>query len=327
MILVEYIQGSKLNRRYFFAALVMSASAFGAQEPLFVRSQAMAQFFRYSPHPLSFQSLETGETKFKAGRTMSNYWGRDEGFIIDGQTIDDSAQIRMGLFHDVNMSIEFGSRRFTNIKMDDVAITFHDVFMIPQDKRTTVRRNGTRVAAPDYGLEITEENLFDPVSEQVGIKFEKSNFRWGDYQIAGSWQYTYETSEGSLIKEGAKDWGLQLGFHRDFLPIYSYGVGSFMVYDGYKDAQLYLRGRQSSLLLGIGYSMEQKQDLIFQALITESAYRDIGQLSRASYEVHLGYRKFWQNIGLEFNFIENIFWPFNSPDWGVNLNMIYTFKG
>ena len=305
---------------------ILRQTGFSSIAQLFLRSQAIAQFFRMSPNPLTFESLETGDSSLKFGRTMSNYWGRDKRFIVDGQSIDDNMQYQVGISRYLKMGLEMSSRRFSDDRMDEVAVGFHDMFMIPQDKRLLVNRNSTRVVAPDYGLEITEDHLFEPVSEQVGLKLVSQNFTWGDTQLSAALQGSYEMAPQSLIKKGARDWGFQLGAYRQWSSSFSYAIGNLMVFDGYKDARLYLRSRQTSLLMGYGYSFDNTQAVIFQTMLGESAYRDIGQLSRISYEVHLGYRKQWKNWGLEFSFLENIFWPFNAPDWGVNLNILYALK-
>ena len=146
----------------------------------------MAQFFRLAQHPLSFERMDAGDTRVKIGRTMSNYWGRDENYIIDAQTIDDSFQLQGALSRHFKLSLDVSSRKFTNAPMDNVAIAFHDIFFIPQDKRLKVPKNGTRVVAPELGLEITEKDLFKPISEQVGFKFEASQLYFNNYKFMAS---------------------------------------------------------------------------------------------------------------------------------------------
>ncbi|SMF71177.1 DUF3187 family protein [Pseudobacteriovorax antillogorgiicola] len=292
------------------------------REPLFLRSQTIAQFFRTAPLPTHFQALRSGELEVQGGRTMANYWGRDKRFIVDGQTIDDVLQVRFGVASDLNAVLQASSRKFSDIRMDEITVGFHNLFMIPQDKRLTVDRNKTRVVAPDYGLEITEQDLYRPLSQPIGLKLETYHQWWG-LHWAGSLLYSYETSQESLIKKGAQDYGMQLAMRWIPGAIYSFAMINLMSFDPSKDAQLYLRSRQVSTLLGVGYLLNTNQEILLQALISESPYRDIGQLSRASYEIHVGYRHNWGDWGAELSLIENVIWPFNTPDWGINLSISY----
>ena len=218
-------------------SMTIISSELGAQpveRPLFVRSQTLAQFFRYAPNPTNFNSLSPGSADVVGSRTMANYWGRDKRFIVDGQSIDDKVQVRAGLHKNLSGMIELSSRKFSNTPMDVIAVGFHDLFMIPQNQRHLAKENGTRIVAPDYGLEITERDIFVPISEQVGVKFEY-------YPLIQSWnlalsgQWTYEMAPSSLIKQGAQDWGFQGGALKRAPFGYWFSNLNLMLFDATKD--------------------------------------------------------------------------------------------
>lgn len=292
--------------------------------PLFTRSQTVAQFFRTAPHSLNFHGLDSYEAELCAARAISNYWARDKRYIIDGQSLDDRFQARVGLDSAWNISFLFGSRVFTDFKMDEIAIQFHDTFHIPQDERLLIDKNRTRLSIPDYGLEITENDLFESYSTQMSLKLEHYREILGS-SLTLALMWSYELSDKSLIKKGAEDFVIQLGIMRRLSFGYWYSNFNWMFYDKTRNTKILLEGQQWSSLVGLAFDFDASS-LLLQALITQSPFEDIGQLSKESYELHLGYRYLLYDWMLELTLLENVIWPFNTPDWGLNLAIKYEFN-
>lgn len=310
----------------WYILITTTQSLANSRTPLLLRSQTLAQFFRGAPNSPAFTSLEPGKLIFKANRSYATYWGLEKRYILDGESIDDNAQIHLGIIPDLLITLELSQRQFTKLPMDDVSVKFHQIFGIPQNARTDDRRNDTRFSVPDYGLELNQDDNNRPISQQLGLKVEKHlNFSYAN-RLAITLEVSQENSKYSLIRKGAQDFGLQLGYRRIFPSGYAYAMASGMIFDGSQDTTLYLRSRQASFLLGGAWITDNLGQFLIQGLISESPFIDLGQLSRYSYEVHLGYRRTWGNLDFELGLIENIIWPYNTPDWGLSFGICYQIR-
>ncbi len=290
--------------------------------PLFLRGQSMAQFFRSSPQPQSAKPLATDTFKLSASKTWSNYWGYDKRYILDGQTSDQIFSIFYQVRPWLGVTVETGEREFSFSQTDDLAIGFHDLFKIPQDYRQDRDRDRTRFAIPDYGLDITEEQVGLSISQTIGGKF---SYFWDFSEGGGSFSCGgyHELSPDTLYHRGATDILIQLSGYYKLGVGEVYGNANTMFFKFYKDSSLYMRDQQWSVLWGYRLLMADGVDLLMESLLTQSPFENLGQLSRTSYELHFGYRKSWQYLTVELTFIENVIWPYNAPDWGFTLGMVY----
>ena len=294
------------------------SSGLASAEPLFIRSQALAQIFRPSPFPLHVKSQEENSHQWKVSQAWSNYWGQDKRYVIDGQTTD----INMLWTHQFSKSVSFdlhGSQReFSGIPMDDIAIGFHDVFQIPQDDREEPLRNQVHFAIPDYGLEVSNEDINQVLTRSAGMRGSYHGKLSNNLFLSAGVSLFHELAESGWYPQGATDLGIQFGLLWEAGDFNIYGNGNLMSFASAQDAPIYLSRSQRSLMIGTELKAALP-GLHFQALLSQSPFADLGMLSRTSYEVHLGYRGKIAFLPLEIILIENVIWPYNSPDWGVSI--------
>jgi hypothetical protein len=123
-----------------------------------------------------------------------------------------------------------------------------------------------------------------------------------------------------LIGAGSKSYGFQLvGTWTDQTWGFFSGLTWMRHEDRFRERSFWLRPYSESLLVGGSYQLTNESQLITQSLIHRPAFREFGQLSRSTYEIHLGTRIKWEQIGVQIAIIENVIWPYNTPDWGLNL--------
>ncbi|NRA63594.1 MAG: DUF3187 family protein [Pseudobacteriovorax sp.] len=302
----------------FFTVLILATEAVG-QSVLFVRSQTLAQFFRLPPNPHSTEITPKMEATYQVAKTWSNYWGYDKRFVVDGQTSENSMQIKYGLPSHFEFVFEAHQREFSDVAMDEIAIRFHEIFHIPQDQRTKLETNKTQFSIPDFGLNIGEEDIGKKISTPVGLKLVK-HFQSPDEQLRWFTAILWggETSSQALRPRSFEDRGIQVGLSYPVATGEFLANGNYMIFKEMEDSQLYLKDRQWSLLLA--YSIPYlglRWHSQMQA--TESPFVNIGQLSEISYEIHWGITKIWGQWFGQFTILENVFWPFNTPDWGVSI--------
>lgn len=294
-----------------------------SQGPLLTRSEAIGQLFRLNPPLQNPSLLTTGRMDFAASRTYANLWARDKRFVVDGEIVDDQARLAVGLGANLQLGFGFSSRRFVQADTDQIAISFHDLFRIGQDGRLQTGKHHTRFVIPDYNLQYNRDNLDRTFSEQVALDLSfaiLTRARHG-WDLAATVLAAYEMASFSPYAEGSVDRGLILS------ALYPSSILSYfanvrqLFFDKRKDVRVGTRSENRGFALGLIYPLPETQQIIFQFMNNQPVFRDLGQLSRNSYEWQLGYRYRFEAVTLEAAVIENIFWLYNSPDWGFSLGL------
>jgi hypothetical protein len=293
------------------------------QGPLLTRSEAVGQLFRLNPPLQNPNLLTAGRMDFAASRTYANLWARDKRFVVDGEIVDDQARLAVGLGANLQLGFGFSSRRFVQADTDQIAISFHDLFRIGQDGRLQTGKHHTRFVIPDYNLQYNRDNLDRTFSEQVALDLSYAvltRARHG-WDLAATVLAAYEMASFSPYAEGSVDRGLILS------ALYPSSILSYfanvrqLFFDKRKDVRVGTRSENRGFALGLIYPLPETQQIIFQFMNNQPVFRDLGQLSRNSYEWQLGYRYRFEAVTLEAAVIENIFWLYNSPDWGFSLGL------
>lgn len=303
--------------------LLLSSVSRAGEGPLLTRSEAVGQLFRLNPPLQNPSILAKGRMEFAASRTYANLWARDKRYVVDGEIVDDQARMALGLGANFQVGLGFSSRRFVQADTDQIAISFHDLFRIGQDGRLQTGKHHTRFVIPDYNLQYSRDNLDRTFSEQAAVDLSYAILtrdRHG-WDLTATLLAAYEMASFSPYSEGSMDRGLIVGgLYQSPLFTYFANVRQ-LFFDKRKDVRVGTRSENRGFALGMIYPLPESQQLIFQFMNNQPVFRDLGQLSRNSYEWQLGYRYRWEAVTLEAAVIENIFWLYNSPDWGFSLGL------
>ncbi|WP_176736965.1 DUF3187 family protein [Oligoflexus tunisiensis] len=291
--------------------------------PLLTRSEAVGQLFRLNPPLQNPSVLERGRLRFALSRTYANLWARDKRYVVDGEIVDDQAHMAAGLGAGFQIGLGFSSRRFVQADTDQTAISFHDLFRMGQDGRLQTGKHHTRFVIPDYNLQYNRDNLDRTFSEQATVDLSYailSRERHG-WDLTATLLAAYEMASFSPYASGSVDRGLILGaLYQGSMLTYFANIRQ-LFFDQSQEVRVGTRAENRGFAVGANYPLPDDQQLIFQFMNNQPVFRDLGQLSRNSYEWQLGYRYHWEAVTLELAVIENIFWLYNSPDWGFSLGL------
>ncbi len=313
----------ELCRFACFPQLLLSSLAGAGEGPLLTRSEAVGQLFRLNPPLQNPKVLQAGGMEFAASRTYANLWARDKRFVVDGEIVDDQARMALGLGADFQIGLAFSSRRFVQADTDQIAISFHDLFRIGQDGRLQTGKHHTRFVIPDYNLQYSRDNLDRTFSEQAAVDLSYailSSARHG-WDLTATLLASYEMASFSPYANGSVDRGLIVGGLYQSAHFTYFANVRQLYFDRRKEIRVGTRAENRGFALGLIYALPEAQQRIFQCMNNQPVFRDLGQLSRNSYEWQLGYRYRFEAVTLEAAVIENIFWLYNSPDWGFSLGL------
>lgn len=293
--------------------------------PINLRSQSVGQLFRFDPVPQGTDYLDPGQARFRAVHTVANQWGFERRYIMDGQTQDDLVTLDYGLLPNWQLTLGIGAKRVNPSYTDQVTISFHDAFGIPQNWRTDVPINQTRMAIPDYGVEITERDHGRPMTEH-GFVHVKRRLLQNEHWLAGFGLFAAnEFGSSSLAGQGTRSYGGQFHLSRRLGQFGLLSTWSWVKHEMATEQLFWLR-RSSWSWLGALKRGFGNWEVQAQTLIQQGPMPDMGQFSQSTYEIHLGLRRQWQNLSFELTLIENVIWHYNTPDWGFALGLAYQWS-
>jgi hypothetical protein len=297
-------------------------------DPLLLRSEALSQLFRNSPIMQKFKLSEPNDWRVMAGRTYSNFWGHDKRYIVDTETTDDQfrAYYQTGKYLELYGTLS--QRGFSRMGTDGMAIGFHNIFGLPQDGRLEAPRDTVRVSVPDYDLNYSMAQKDHILSRQVelGTVWDFASQYDLDYPMTLAFYATRETAKGNPYFTGATDAGLSLNGALPLGRSTLYGTVSFTVFDRANELSISTYHQQWGGTFGGAYSIAANHETFLQLVMYQPIFQDMGQLSRASYEIHIAYRYKWEDVKFELGIVENVFWVYNSPDWGISAGITYQPK-
>ncbi len=315
-----------------FLGCILGTSLWASAYPgaLKVRSQAWGQQFRHNPLPITPEGFWAGQLQLHIQRCHASLWGFERKYILDAQTVDEIAQVSLGLSQAWKLHAGLSRRQLQASGMDQITTGFHKLFLIPQDKRLDVDMNRNLVTIPTYGLEYNEESEGAPYSQsyEVGLSGQIKLPEWHAV-LLGSLALSEETSAFSPRAERVRDSSLQVYWQANLrsLPMQYYIGWHYLHYGQNSSFDRNLKKTQSVALGGLGWSFANTTEIKTQLMISEPIFSDLGQLSRETYEVQLGLQHQWQQLQMQLVLIENIIWPYNTPDWGWSFAIDYGFKG
>jgi len=294
-------------------------------EPLQMRSEAIGQLFRTSPLAQRFKLLSAGDWSVMSSRTYANFWGHDKRYIVDTESRDDRLRIDSQPFDHWAFYGVLSERAFTRMGTDGMAIGFHNMFGLPQDGRLDAPRNNTRLSIPDYDLNYSLAHKNNIISRQVegGAVWDIGSRYDLVVPLTLGIFATHETADSNPYFTGNTDFGFRLGAALPFENTALFGTLTFTLLDPAEEVVIPTFHSQWGGVVGGAYHVAENHELVMQALIYQPMFQDMGQLSRSSYEIHLAYRYQWEDVSFELGLVENIFWVYNSPDWGLSAGLTY----
>lgn len=304
-----------------FLLLLMARPAIAVQmfDPALLRSQSPGQVLRFSPPPMASMSASgKAPLRIKASYAVSNLWGHDRGYVIDAQVDDSLCELNYAASTDIFFTVGFGERAFRSSKTDELIIGFHELIGSPQGKRLQVEADQSRMSLPGYNLDIAKGSIDSSFSHHVytASSFQKRfNNATTGLSIGGIFYQSISDGLSNAISD--QGYGIRSRIEQNIQAVNLYSEMTFMQHDNHHLVSKYLKQKQLEARLGVAYQFEKAHDIYLQSLISEAAFDGFGQLAKPSFEVHLGYRYTGRYISLDLGMIENILYPFNSPDWGV----------
>ena len=294
-------------------------------EPLLLRSEAIGQLFRSSPVMQRFRLGKMGDWRVMGGRTYSNFWGHDKRYIVDAETRDDQLRAYYQAWDHIEVYGAASERAFTRMGTDGMAIGFHSIFGLPQDGRLDAVRDNVRMSIPDYDMNYSLAQKNDVLSRQfeAGMVWDFASQYNLNLPMTLAVYASHETAGKNLYFTGATDGGARLSAALPYGQFSLYGTLSLTVFDRRQELALPTYHEQWGGIAGGAYRFESNHEAFLQFLVYQPLFQRMGQLSRSSYEVHLAYRYKWDQVSFELGLIENVFWVYNSPDWGLSAGLTY----
>ncbi len=289
------------------------------QEPLLVSPQGVGQIFRLAPPVYGVLLERQRPMQLDISHTFTNYWSRDRRYRIDDEMIDDEARLTYQWQKRVRLGLGFNVRRFAHTASDQVAITFHKLMFMGQDGRLEAGKNKLIYRVPDYNLQYTAADRNRSFSEllQADLTLPLSLEALQPLNMAFTVMGSFENAEGGPFPHGSMDKGWQLNLSYPLAQGSVFGSLTYLAFDQQPSNPVALYWEQMGWTLGAGHHLDANQELLGQVMVYQPVFRQMGQLSRNSYEIHLAYRYHWEQYALEATLIENIFWIYNTPDWGL----------
>ena len=304
---------------FFLLFMTLPVKAVQMFDPALLRSQSPGQVLRFSPPPMaSMSDLDRASSHVKASYAVSNLWGHDRGYMIDAQVDDSLCELTYRFATELSLTIGFGQRTFKSSKTDEVIIGFHDLIGSPQGKRLQVEADQSRMSLPGYNLDIANASIDSAFSHHIytASSFQKQ-FNGSTTQLSIGGIFYQSTSDGLSSASSDQGFGIRSRLDQKIQAFNLYSEMALMQHDNHHAVSKHLKPKQLEARLGLAYHLEKAHDMYLQSLISEAAFDGFGQLARPSFEVHLGYRYTGRYLALDLGMIENILYPFNSPDWGV----------
>ncbi len=294
-------------------------------EPLIMRSEAFSQLFRSSPVLQKAELGEAGAYRVALGVSYANFWGHDKRYVVDAETRDDQLNVHYQPSKYYEVYGAFGERAFSRSGTDGMAIGFHHLFGLPQDGRLQAKRDTIRLSVPDYGLNYSTAQKNTVFSRQLeaGVVWDAGRELSFPLPTTISLFGTHEFAKDNPYFTGVTDVGTRLSLAIPWQDFALFGSMSFTYFDSHEEVAISTYREQWGGIFGGAYRFLKDNEAVVQFLMYQPIFQDMGQLSRGSYEVHAAYRYTWDQVSFELGLIENVFWVYNSPDWGISAGLTY----
>lgn len=287
--------------------------------PAHMRSQSALHFLRFAPMPESAEVLESGSFLTHYARTLANYHIANDEIIMDMESKETYLNAVFGLPYASELSFAAESREITVIGMDRFTINFHNLFNIRQDHRLDVEPDRTYVKVPALGIELTDKNIKNPISQRFNLQLRKQIFELKENGTALTVGVTGSAELENHSEAKSKrsiDQAYQLYLS---VPFYQQAL--------HFNANYIIPGNQPStsvrllpawtFLLGYEVSYASVLATMLQFTYNEPIVDGFKHLSDPSLEVVLSEKLRLGQLTFEFGVLENIAWYANTADWAL----------
>ena len=315
------------------AAALLSGAVYAQDEPvayfelgpLMVRSQSPAQALRLVPMPSYPRRLKPGYNEIQASYTVSSIWARESGlYFLDFQMADTRIGLLHGLHNGWSVEWAINQRQTLNAHLDGITLAFHNAFGIDQNGRDKVPKNDIRIQIPPYGIDLDRSDA-GVFTRGVELTANKLLYRGTRSLPAFSTSFTmrYETHDGATSNRGEIDTSAQFAVSKKFGADHAYANFTYTHFGSDHFMTVPLRSNQFSGMLAYELSTAPNRAFLVQYLYSQGVVPELGELSKPSHEIHLGYKWRFERSVAQLGLIENIINLNNSPDFGLTFGLNY----
>ena len=301
--------------------------------PIKLPSQSPFQALRLGMIPLTPSTLSRGQKEVRGAASWVNIWNVSEGeYFFDYEMLQTTLTFDYGISDTLQIGVGAEVRGRGGGFMDGFIQGFHDLFGIDQSGRD-------RVPKGDFTFEI------DPSGTRPGVAFTSDdrgifsqnilitlqhNVTCGTSRLpAFSYAVTARVEVGdSHDLEGGTDLdiGASVSLSRRFGEFYAYGTLGYSRFGRERFHDIELRNDQLTGLLALEWRFTPWVSVLVQYLMSEGVAEDLGEISKPSHEVTLGWKgEIKKGTVLEVGLIENVITYDNSPDFGIHVGVKHRF--
>jgi thiol-disulfide isomerase/thioredoxin len=301
--------------------------------PLKLQSQSPFQALRLGMIPLTPSTLSRGQKELRGAASWVNIWNVSEGeYFFDYEMLQTILTFDYGVSDTLQIGVGTEVRGRSGGYMDGFIQGFHDLFGIDQSGRDLVPKgeftfeidpSGSR---PGVALTSDDRGIF---SQNILITVQH-NVTCGTSRLpAFSYAVTARVEAGnSHDLEGGKgfDIGASVSLSRRFGKFYAYGTLGYSRFGRERFRDIELRDDQLTGLLALEWRFAPWMSVLIQYLVTEGVAEDLGEISKPSHEVTLGWKgEVSKGTVVEVGLIENVITYDNSPDFGIHVGVKHRF--
>ena len=301
--------------------------------PLKLPSQSPFQALRLGMIPLTPSTLSRGQKEVRGAASWVNIWNVSEGeYFFDHEMLQTTLTFDYGISDTLQIGVGAEVRGRFGGSMDDFIQGFHDLFGIDQSGRDLVPKgeftfeidpSGSR---PGVALTSDDKGIF---SQNILITLQH-NVTCGTSRLpAFSYAVTARVEAGdSHDLEGGNgfDIGASVSLSRRFGEFYAYGTLGYSRFGRERFRDIELRDHQLTGLFAMEWRFTPWMSLLIQYLVSEGVAEDLGEISKPSHEVTLGWKgEIKKGTVVEVGLIENVITYGNSPDFGIHLGVKHRF--
>lgn len=294
-------------------------------KPLLIRSFSLGNILRFTPPQPSATLVDKENYQLRTSYSVANLWGHGKGFMIDAQVDDSVLSSTWRLNERLSLNVGFARRVLRASNLDPLIVGFHDLFGFTQGERLSVPQDDSNLQVSDYQIHLDKKHINRAFNQQI---FSSLNYLIPINETTGQWMIGlltfYELTGGLSSQSGDFGEGLQTSFFRRS-GNYQYHAGmTFMNYHSQSEYTKNLYNQQVMVNSAAIYDFDDSHNAGAQLLVGQGAFKQMGQLSKPTFEVHAMYQ-YKDNFGaIDLAIIENIFWPYNTPDFGWSVGLSYT---
>jgi len=301
--------------------------------PIKLQSQSPFQALRLGMIPLTPSTLSRGQKEVRGAASWVNIWNVSEGeYLFDYEMLQTTLTLDYGITDTLQIGVGAEVRGRFGGAMDGFIQGFHDLFGIEQNGRDLVRKGDftfeidPSASRPGVALTSDDKGIF---SQNLLVTLQH-NVTCGTARLpAFSYAVTARVEAGDShdLKGGSGfDIGASVSLSRRFGKFYAYGTLSYSIFGRERFHDVELRDDQLTGLLAMEWRLTPWMSLLIQYLVSEGVAEDLGEISKPSHEVTLGWKgEVKKGTVVEVGLIENVITYDNSPDFGVHLGVKHRF--